>query len=86
MWWPAIEVVAGFADQGDGAGGHQDEHGCAGVAASDTEVVQAVASLRWAVWRHNTAAKSSTATPDSTALTKAATLPLVSLSWCRMAA
>jgi hypothetical protein len=43
-------------------------------------------SSRSAVRRHNAAVKSSTTTPDSTAVTKAATLPFASLSWrCRAA-
>ena len=36
-------VVARFADHGDGAGGDQDEDGCAGVAASDAQVMQSAA-------------------------------------------
>jgi hypothetical protein len=35
----AEDAVAGFADDGDGVGGHQDEHGGAGLDAADAEVV-----------------------------------------------
>ncbi len=37
------DVVVGFAHDGDGGGGHQDEYGSAGVGAADAEVVQAAA-------------------------------------------
>jgi hypothetical protein len=37
------EVVAGFADDGDGLGGHQDQDGGGRVASADAEVVQAAA-------------------------------------------
>jgi hypothetical protein len=37
------ELVAGFADDGDGVGGDQDEDWGVGVGASDAEVVQAAA-------------------------------------------
>ena len=37
------EVVAGFADDGDGLGGHQDQDGGGCVASADAEVVQAAA-------------------------------------------
>jgi hypothetical protein len=35
----AEDVVAGFADDGDGVGGHQDQYGGAGVGAADAKVV-----------------------------------------------
>lgn len=39
----AEDVVAGFADDGDGVGGHQDQDWGVGVGAADAEVVQAAA-------------------------------------------
>ena len=35
----AEDVLVVFADDGDGAGGHQDEHGGGGVGAAEAEVV-----------------------------------------------
>ena len=39
----AQDVVAGFADHGDGGGGDQDQHWGVGVGEADAEVVQAAA-------------------------------------------
>jgi hypothetical protein len=39
----AQDVVAGFADHGDGGGGDQDQHWGVGVGDADAEVVQAAA-------------------------------------------
>lgn len=39
----AEDVVAGFADDGDGVGGHQDQDWSVGAGAADAEVVQAAA-------------------------------------------
>ena len=35
----AEDMVAGFADDGDGPAGHEDDNGGAGVGAADAEVV-----------------------------------------------
>ena len=37
------QVVASFADDGDGLGGHEDQYGCGCVFSADAEVVQAAA-------------------------------------------
>ncbi|MGA7055280.1 MAG: hypothetical protein WBZ37_29255 [Mycobacterium sp.] len=43
MWWLGEELVAGFADDGDGVGGDQDQYGGVGVGAADAEVVESAA-------------------------------------------
>ncbi|WP_155945917.1 hypothetical protein [Mycobacterium simiae] len=42
----AEDVVAGFADDGDGVGGHQDQDWSVGAGAADAEVVQAAAAAQ----------------------------------------
>ena len=37
------QLVAGFADDGDGLGGHEDQYGGAGMVSTDAEVVQSAA-------------------------------------------
>jgi len=37
------ELVAGFADNGDGLGGYQDQHRGAGVVSADAEVMESAA-------------------------------------------